>query len=70
MDKKTVTIVWSVYESEGYWYYMFGDKNQRQSTSPKFMTQAQAKKALDKELDKLNLQYGKDYDLKIDELVL
>lgn len=69
MDKKVMTIVWSVYQDEGYWYYMFGDKGGTLVTSTKIMTQDMAKKQLDREIAKAKLQYGDGWEVKTEELI-
>lgn len=64
----TVTIVWTVYENEGYWYYAFGSKQGALKTSGKFMTQAQAKKALDHEIELSKKQYSSSAEVVTQEM--
>jgi hypothetical protein len=58
MDNKKITIVWTIYENEGYWYYAFGDKQGALKTSGKNMTKAQAQKALGLEIEQAKKKYG------------
>lgn len=51
MNKKETTIIWSIIEDEGYWYYLFGEKSQPLVKSGKFMTKVQAQKALSSQLE-------------------
>jgi hypothetical protein len=60
MDKKKITFVWSVFEDEGYWYYMFGNKEGTLVRSPKIMTKYSAEKALANEIAKAKRQYPED----------
>ena len=65
---KKVTIMWTVYEDEGYWRYTYGNEKGIIATSPRIMTRDMALKALNKEVDLLKRQYGDSTELIVREM--
>ncbi len=68
MDKKKVTIVWTLYENEGYWQYTFGSKNGLMKTSPRLMTKERAIKSFENEIELAKRQYGSNYEVVVEKI--
>lgn len=68
MNKKKTIIVWMILEDEGYWTYLFGNKEGTLSKSGKFMTKALAQKALNNEIDLAKKKFGEEWEVLTEEL--
>lgn len=66
MDTKT--IVWTLYEDEGYWKYSFGLKDGTMVTSPRLMTKESAIKSFHYEVNKLKRQFGEKQEVVIQKI--
>lgn len=68
MIKKKTTLVWKIFEDEGFWKYAFGNKGSSIVYSGRIPSKELAKKALNDEIDQAKDQYGQEWDVDVEEI--
>ena len=68
MEKIKITIVWTIYQDEGYWKYAYGNKQRTIVHSKRIMTKEMARKQLNEQIDRTKRQYNDTYIVELEEL--